>query len=160
LAGFYNAIGHPEDAERLFEQALALHREVGDRRSEAHTLSEIARLQRRARGAFERATSVLNDVEPMARDSGLFLIAALCLCERGHLELARGGSGRTFLDEARELVSVRANSGTGPLGESLEGLRRAVEAHELGRTLFRGECIEDLPEGLRLWLIRTGQLRD
>jgi hypothetical protein len=43
---------------------------------------------------------------------------------------------------------------------SADRLSRAIEALQAGRPLFRGQLVEDLPEGLRHWLVETGQLSD
>ena len=39
----------------------------------------------------------------------------------------------------------------GEINKRLIGLRRAVEAAEAGKPLWRGELLEDLPAALRRW---------
>ena len=62
-----------------------------------------------------------------------------------------------------EAVQAAAAIHAGPgseLGQAISKLRRAIDAFEADRPLFRGECVEDIPEGLRRWLANSGQLRD
>jgi hypothetical protein len=47
---------------------------------------------------------------------------------------------------------------TSELGLDINRLRRAQEAFEAGRKLFRGELFEDLPEGLRRRLAESREL--
>ena len=67
LAGVYRAIGQPERALALYEQALPIRREVRDRAGEATTLSNLA-LVYRAIGQPERALALYEQALPITRE--------------------------------------------------------------------------------------------
>jgi hypothetical protein len=81
----------------------------------------------------------------------------LCLCEQAHLRLARGRSGREPLDEAERITAALGLTPRSELARALGRVQRAQALFEAGRTdrLLRGECLEDLPAGLRRWLAET-----
>ena len=87
-------------------------------------------------------------------------LSVLELVERGHLELAAGRSARPVLDTAESLASSLDLGPASELGDAMNRLRRAQAAYDSGQRaqLYRGECIVDLPEGLRRWLAETGAL--
>ena len=141
--------GRLQRARERFFQALELHRAVGNRLDEEDTLVQMAILGRRAGDALEGVEELLATAENLARGLENSLRLARCLCERGHLALARGGAGRELLEQAERLV---AESGAGAQSEYsvlAARLRRAVEASEAGQPLVRGEMAEDLPDGFR-----------
>jgi hypothetical protein len=73
---------------------------------------------------------------------------ALCLCEQGHLMLARGGDGRPLLERARGTsAAARAGSESEPV-RRIDQLSRAVRDQGAGKRLFRGQCPSDVPAGL------------
>jgi serine/threonine protein kinase/predicted ATPase len=152
LANLHHELGRPIEALALYEQALELHRETGGRSFEAVNLRGMATIERRCRGDLDAARRLLDEAEAVDRQVGSPLDRLVYLCERGHLELARGRCGRGPLEEAE---SLSRSLGLGPSSEArqvIEHLRRAQESFEAGLPLFRGERREDLPEALRLWL--------
>jgi tetratricopeptide (TPR) repeat protein len=157
LARFHLLEGSVETSRRLYEQALAIARDIGDRDTEFMTRSALAAIQRQIDGDFAAAEQILQGAEALATEAGAPLTLAFCRCERGHISLALGDSGRGWLALALEIVSGRAEP-TSELGLTVSTLQRAVEAFEAGRPLFRGELVDDLTDGLRRWLIETGQL--
>ena len=91
-----------------------------------------------------------------ARNDLLFL--GMGLCEQGHLQLAAGQSASAKLAEAEEMVR---QTGVGPLtdlGRALGRLERAQRDFEAKLPLFRGERLEDVPEGVVRYLQEIGQL--
>ena len=61
----------------------------------------------------------------------------------------------------RKVAEPYYSNEDGPPGKVLARLRRAFQAFESGQQdrMFRGVLIEDLSDGLRTWLINTGQLK-
>ena len=73
----------------------------------------------------------------------------------------KGGIRYSLMVNQDEVEALASDLQAGPesdLGLALGRLRRAQEAFEAGRPLFRGERVEDLPEGLRQRLAESGQL--
>jgi tetratricopeptide (TPR) repeat protein len=160
LACVHRDQGRLEQARQLFESALKLHREVGHRLHEEDTLVQMAILERRAGGDLDRAEAMLTEAEALSTELDDRLKLARCLCERGHLALARDRPARELLERAERQI---AEAGAGPTSEYgiLAGrLRRAVEASELKRQLCRGELASDLPDGFRRWLEAGGRLAE
>jgi predicted ATPase/predicted Ser/Thr protein kinase len=156
--GTLRAESSAEEAAALFEQSLAIAREVGNRRGEGYVLGNMAVLKRRCYGDFKEARRLVQEAESALRDAGDSLRLALCACERGHQALALGHSGSRSLDEAEQIATSMAVTPTSELGLDINRLRRAQEAFEAGRKLFRGELFEDLPEGLRRRLAESREL--
>src|SRR5579883_971350 len=69
LAGVYGAIGQPKRALELYEQALPLRREVGDRAGEATTLNNLGMVYR-AIGQPKRALELYEQALPLTREVG------------------------------------------------------------------------------------------
>jgi serine/threonine protein kinase/predicted ATPase len=152
--------GRPEEARQLLEGALTILRETDSRRYEGLQFHSLACLARLATGDLATATHWAEQGEVHLKDVSEAPALGQLLCERGHIELAAGRSGLDLLKRAQALPET---SGAGPksiLGKAISKLRRAIEASAAGQhhRLFRGELIEDIPEGLRRWLVETGQL--
>jgi serine/threonine protein kinase/predicted ATPase len=152
--------GRLEEAGRYFEQALALQRAVGDRREEAHIRREEATLRRRCQEDMQRSEALLEQAELLLRELGDRLGLARCLCGRAHLALARGRVNRDLLSEAEHAAAALALTPQSPLAKAIARIQRAQAAFEAGEheRLFRGELIEDIPEGLRRWLVAAGHM--
>jgi serine/threonine protein kinase/tetratricopeptide (TPR) repeat protein len=148
LAWSHHNAGRLEEARTLFAQALAIHREVGNRRGEGMLCIAMASVERQA-GELGEAPLLLQKAESILRQLGDRLQLAFCLCAQGHLRLAEGRLAADFLSQAQELAAKSGASCESELGQCIERLRRAVEAFEAGRPLYRGELVEDLPAGLR-----------
>ncbi len=69
MAAVYRATGQPKRALELFEQALPLRREVGDRAGEATTLNNMAEVYRTT-GQPQRAVELHEQVLPIIREVG------------------------------------------------------------------------------------------
>ena len=82
------------------------------------------------------------------------------LCEQGHLSINNGLSASSLLEHAETLNAQREEPSSPALRSALDRLRRAQKALESDNNhrIFRGELIEDIPEGLQRWL-RTKKLR-
>jgi serine/threonine protein kinase/tetratricopeptide (TPR) repeat protein len=148
--------GRPEEASGLLQAALATSLEVS-RRRDVRTLCGLASIERRAAGAFDRAQAWLDQGREATAESTNYF-TGLWLCEQGHLELAQGGSAEVSLSAARRVARGLEANRHSELGLALRRLERAQAQFEAGEPLFRGECEEDLPEGLRRWLAKAGQL--
>jgi predicted ATPase len=158
LANLHREQGRIEEARQLYEQALAIDREIGARHLEGSTLGDLARLECLSTGDLATAVRLAMQGEQLLVAMGDRRELGRLLCHRGHIELAGGRSGRGFLERACALAE---DVGAGPeseLGKLIPKLRRAVEAFEAGRPLYRGECWTELPEGLQRWLTENGRL--
>jgi predicted ATPase len=157
LASLRHDQGHIDEARSLYRQALTLHRDVGDRQAEGQTLRRQATLERRCQGELEEARRLVQEAESLLGKLGDALQRGLCLCEEAHLAMALGRSGRDLLAEAEQIaLSLHLEAGS-ELNRAIGRVRQAQEAVEAGRSLFRGEILEDLPEGLQRWLIENRQ---
>jgi serine/threonine protein kinase/tetratricopeptide (TPR) repeat protein len=152
LAALHRDAGRIELAREVFEADLEKHREVDDRLHQATTLREYAVLERLAAGDFEKARRYLDVATSIFRQVGNVMGVALCLCERGHLAIARGEDGRKYLQEIQGLDFKAHITTHSELGRALGRLGRAVRASELKAELMRGDAVEDVPDGLMAWL--------
>jgi predicted ATPase/tRNA A-37 threonylcarbamoyl transferase component Bud32 len=147
--------GDVERARALYDQALTANREAGSRRSDGFVLSDLSVLERRL-GNLDAALRLLDEADALFREIGDRVYVGLCLCYRGHVELACGRPATEILERVRELP---ASLGIGPeslLGKAVSRLERAVDAAANGRPLDRGECPDDIPEGLRGKVVEFG----
>jgi tetratricopeptide (TPR) repeat protein len=159
LAAVYLDDGAVEQAGAAYEQALTIKREIGHRAAEAWSLCALASIERRM-GRLDRAARFLERSESILDEVGHALETGQIACERGHLLLARAEPAREVLEQV-EQIAAAANDGAGGMLDSIVAkLRRAVDAFEAGEhdRLFRGELIEELPQGLRRRLEQDGQL--
>jgi eukaryotic-like serine/threonine-protein kinase len=148
--------GQIDRARTTLERAIGLYRDFGRKRFEGAALCNLARLERHASPDVAlRAGPLLDRSEALLREVGDPLYLALCLCERGHLELAAGRSARPQLGHALALAGGAEPDPSSELGQAWFRLRHAVEAFEAGEALVRGEWLADLSEGLRCWLQQT-----
>ena len=69
MAGVYGAIGKPDRALKLYEEALPIRREVGDRAGEATTLNNMASVYG-AIGKPDRALKLYEEALPIMREVG------------------------------------------------------------------------------------------
>ena len=142
------------------QQALQIAEDIQHRRLVAGVLTTQAALERRAGTAVaevQRRLGLAADALGNERKSP----AAVLLCvELGHAALAAGQSGRAFLHRAAEAAEGMELGPQSQIGIRLASLNRAADTFDAGEhgLLFRGECIEDLPAGLRRWLDESGQL--
>jgi tetratricopeptide (TPR) repeat protein len=69
MAGVYRAVGRPQEALRLYEQALSLKLEVGDRAGEAATLNNMAATYQDI-GQLQEALRLYQQALPLMREVG------------------------------------------------------------------------------------------
>jgi serine/threonine protein kinase/tetratricopeptide (TPR) repeat protein len=152
LANVLVDLGRLVEARTRIEEALDLQRKSGDGRIEAHALLYAAGLERRGMGDLARALDLIEAAERRpgaAEDPALRLE---CLCERGHIALAQGRSPEEVLRRLEGLPEASKPGAGSSEGAALARFERAVAAAAAGRALVHGECLEDLPDGLRRWI--------
>jgi hypothetical protein len=149
--------GRSEESRGLYEQGLAVVREIGGRSLEGWPLVRMAGLERRVNGKPGKAARLLAEAGRLFAESGDWLGLYVCHCERGHRSLASGRSAREPLRRARRMVEQLGCTPESWLSAALGRLERAQAAFEAGRPLYRGELWEDLPAGLRQWLQERGE---
>lgn len=147
LGGVCADMGELAAARTLLSRALSIHREVGARSFESYTLTVLAGLERRTGGALDDIEELLVQAADIARETGS-IDMALCLCEHGHLQLARGKPARDLLRAAERLAPPTSLGEGTEFGKAVWRLRRAVDAYEAGIPLVRGERADDLPPGV------------
>ena len=116
---------------------------------EAIHLDEQETFLERRRGALAVAEPFGSQAEALLRQAGEASELLLCLCERGHLELARGQSARAWLEEARGLLETLKRASESLHSKAVTRLQHAIEDHEAGRPLRLGERADDVPEAPR-----------
>jgi DNA-binding SARP family transcriptional activator/Tfp pilus assembly protein PilF len=127
------------DAIGYFEQALAIHRETGDRRDEARAANSLA-FTYVALGRYEEAVAALLGALELQREAGRRYGEGVALCNLGeaYVELGRHDEAIARSQEAlaiaREVGSVRDQ------GYALYNLGRAHL--ELGRTAEAAELFQ------------------
>ncbi|MBI2568962.1 MAG: protein kinase [Candidatus Schekmanbacteria bacterium] len=153
LASIEGACGSLEVARTHFRNGLRLQLDVADLRFAAGTLHDWAVLERRVGTDLAQVERLIARAVTTLQELGDKLSLARCLCERGHCNLARGGSASVFLQEA---LQYAAECGVGPqtssdVGQALARLTQAQEAFARGEhdRLRNGELIESYPPGLR-----------
>jgi DNA-binding SARP family transcriptional activator len=103
---------HVHEAIGYFEQALAIHRETGDRRSEAQTASHLAATHLNL-GRHEEAVTALQAALTLQRQAGRRYgeVVALCNLAEAYVELGRHedaiACAQDALGIAREVGSLR-----------------------------------------------------
>ena len=150
--------GRISEAIQQCETALAIHRELGMRRLQAEVLRVLAALTRQGHGDLDSAERLILEAESIDTEVANAHGRIVCLCERGHQELMRGRSGEALLRQAQALASGLELQPDSILGATIQHLGDTQQAYTAGRALFRGEALQDLPDGLRRWLAETGQL--
>ncbi len=157
LAVILHELGQIDRARTIFRRALDIHTEVGSRAFEAYTRCEMARLERRSGTDLAVIEAMLEEAEAVANEAGT-IDRALCMCERGHLALARDEPARAWLSQAEHLTPVSKVGADSEFGAAIVRLRRAIQAYERGARLYRGERLDDLSTGLRSHLAKIGTL--
>lgn len=138
LGRLYSTHQRPEAALGFYEQALAIHRELGDKQGTAYALAGIVVVHRRLGHSAEAARAAQQAID-VARQTGsanlistaLANLALLRVKERDHwsaLDLMRE-SVRLHPDPngARHALLAQAYLGSGEAGEALKAAERAVE---------------------------------
>jgi len=142
--------GRMEEARELYEQALAISREVGDRRFEGAVLGSLAAHELLLTGNVTRAREPAAQGEARLSDLGDKLELGKLLCTAGHIALAGGQGAR--LERVRAIALELSVGRDSELGRDIAKLERAQAAFEAGRPLLRGYLPEDLTDGQRQWI--------
>ena len=152
--------GQPQQARQLCEQALGVFRAMGDRCCEGLALHVLGCMARLAAGDLMAAAHHSEQAEGLLAAVGNKPSLGELLCERGHIELAAGRGGGSFLERVQAMGDVTDSGPESQLGKAISILQRACRAFEAGEhgRLFRGQLVEDIPEALRRHLHETGQL--
>ena len=113
-------------ASRL-DQALVLHRAVGNRRGEGGALGILGALLA-AEGNIAEARSAFSDGEALLREGEFRFELIELLCRRGHAELAAGDAtaARATLAAAREAVAPMGDALGARLQRDIDALERAL----------------------------------
>ena len=113
-----------EEALRHYQDALAIHREVGARRNEGVVLGELGELHARA-GRAGDAHCALAEGERLLRDVGDPLALGGLLCTVARLERGEGNleaAAATLADAESCAAEAAAGAGSG-LGQAIARLR-------------------------------------
>jgi tetratricopeptide (TPR) repeat protein len=155
LANFYFQCGREADAERTAEQALAIHRAVGERRNEGIALGNLANVYSRT-GRIEQAERTMKRAIEIAREvgnrrsEGIVLTSLASVCR----DTGRTGEAERAFAEAIAIhreVGNRRNEGiaqgnlanlyleTGRVSLAAETCESALAIHRtLGNRRFEG----------------------
>ena len=119
------------------DQALALHRAVGNRRGEGGALGILGALLA-AEGNVAEARAAFASGEALLREGEFRFELIELLCRRGHAELAAGdaAAARATLAAAREAVAPMGDA----LGARLAARYRRARACPGGRDLTRARA--------------------
>jgi len=138
LAGVYQATGQPGKARELYEQALPILREVGDRAGEATTLNNLAGVYQatgqpgKARELYEQALPILREVGDRAGEAATLSNLALVYQATG-----QPGKARELYEQAlpiRQEVGDRA--GEAATLNNLAGVYQATGQMGKARELY------------------------
>jgi serine/threonine protein kinase/tetratricopeptide (TPR) repeat protein len=159
LANAHCDAGRPDQSKLLYRQALPVFRDLDDRLHVVTALRSMATMMRLWYGDLDAASRLLDEMLELLPD-GYTLERGFCLCALGHLELALGRSGRVLLEDLQRLAASLEMQAASPLGDAISRLERAQAAFDAGTTLFRGSCVEDLPEPLRRRIEQAGEIHE
>lgn len=153
LGILYFESGIIDNAETSIEYARDMHRQIGHKRYIAIDNLFLASIQRRT-GDINAVRDTLTEAEEFLNSLGDPFYTIICLCEQGFLELAYHRSAMSIINKLEVLID---ESGQTEGSEAYKAYKRLVKAEESFRNknedrLFRGECIEDIPENIRKWL--------
>jgi tetratricopeptide (TPR) repeat protein len=157
LANLHKEQGRIEEARSQYEAALTILRRLGDQPYCASALRNLAMLERQCYGRLDEAERLVRESRALV-PAQYALERLACLVELGHLELARGRSAGTRIEEIQAKAAELDVEAQSPLGQAIARLLRAQDEFTSGGPLFRGDRVEDLTEGLRRWLVETDQL--
>ena len=119
--------GDVRTARRHAEASLARLRQVGDRRNEGCALLELARIER-YEGNLSSVEELLTSAGELLTETGEKMELLRCLCEQGHLRLARGESARADLAAARRLARSSGLTKSSPYHRFIDRLAEAEAA--------------------------------
>ena len=160
LAFFLVLQGHPDQAVRLAEQAVALARSIGEPLLRAWVMLDLGQATD-ALGDFERSERVYGEMLDMSRQAGDDALALVALCNIGTTLRFRGESARArgVLEEALSLARPRHDKWLTSLVTKELGLTLAPEdpvqalvlleeslalAHDIGHLWLTARGLENL----------------
>lgn len=149
LGVFYLEQGRVGEAFSVLEQALAVHQETGDRVGQGSTQCVLAMVYRQALGELDKAERMAYESLNLLKEVGAATMQIYSLCELGHVALARGNAPTDYLRQLRELESQFQLGINSEFSRRIQTLEATAADLAAGRTLFRGNQVEGLPEGLR-----------
>ena len=116
-----------DEARAHYDAALAIVREVGDRRTEGTFLGKLGALELRL-GRCEEAQAAFARGELLLREVGERLELGKLLCRRGDLERTGGdlAAARSCLAEVEALAAAIHAGPDSELGRELAKLRQAL----------------------------------
>ncbi|MBN1551906.1 tetratricopeptide repeat protein [bacterium] len=158
LAMVFGRKGEMEEAVRMYHESLAINREVSNTRMEAETLSSLARLKRIMENDLETAEKLVMQADTLFRQIGDQVGIAMCLLQIGHINLARGESCQSQLEQIKCIMTETDSDETSQLGKAYKILENCEDALNTDVRLFRGERLMDLSGKIRRWLDKKGYL--
>ncbi|MBN1552093.1 tetratricopeptide repeat protein [bacterium] len=147
-------LGRIREAKQQFGKAIKLLENAGIRHIVARALHGLAVLERIALSDIEKAECHLVRAREIMEDVNDRLGLVICICEFGHINLAKRKTASEYLEKAIELASDYNLGPDSEITREIEKLRRAQTAFMEGTSLLNGELPEDLTEELRKKLIK------
>ncbi len=158
LAIIYRDKGFHVKANDLFQHALSIHQEIKNPKNEAETLYHLGVLKRFVDRDLSIAKDLLDRAISIFQKMGDRVSIGLCLKQLGHLRIADNMSSEEYQTRIQHIMDQTKSSLKSELGQAFQKLRRSEEAFKSGGYILCGECVEDIPDGLRKWLIEAGEL--
>jgi tetratricopeptide (TPR) repeat protein len=131
--------GKTEDARAHFDLALAIHRDVGNRKSEGSILGSLGELLAR-QGRFGDASEALRTGEALLREVGDQLGLVVLLCDRGLAEIAAAdrNAARSALAAAEEVANAMGLAVDSEARDRMITLREALARRTAGASVPGG----------------------
>ncbi|MBI2566455.1 MAG: protein kinase [Candidatus Schekmanbacteria bacterium] len=151
--------GDPGEAGDRFAAAIEILERSGVPRSAAIIRVRLARLLRR-HGHYTEAHTHLDVADAKLAAAHDTFQRGIARCEMGFLALASGATAESELCQAQRLAAELGSEATSDLSDAIARLKRAMAAVASPSAAgpgagtpavatFHGECVDDLPAGLR-----------
>lgn len=132
--------GTVDEARRLFDQAMQVHRSTGARQLETMLLPHQCALERRIGAPLDTFAAALREAAGWNFAHGDLLAAVLCLCELGHVQLAAGRTAGVVLDAAKSAAAHHSDAARqAAINASIAALEAAQMTFAAGGLLVHGE---------------------
>ncbi|MEO1271197.1 MAG: hypothetical protein AAFX99_24160, partial [Myxococcota bacterium] len=138
--------GHIDAAGAAYTHALRALEETQNMLWLPVALTSAAYYQRLVLGDFDRANALLNRADALLAEDGDPWDVAYVLCERGLLYIACGQPYDDHLARIEAHFAQQPGLGKPPNHHTL---MKAHEALQRGEPLFRGNCLQEIPDGLK-----------
>ncbi len=149
--------GTPEKTHTFLKEALTIQQDLRNEPLTANTMLSLATFKLKIEADWKAAENLISKALLIYREMNNILALGLCYCQLGHLALARGKSAENYVSQARTCLEKTKSSSKSDLGKSIEELQNTQTVFDSGGRLFRGYCMDNFPENLKNWLIKTGQ---